>query len=194
MKKASKFTPATKPETPDAVEAAKLAGHEAAKKRLAASRRPDIPLRIDTSPKRCKQVEERFLDGLRDGWSISRSAIEAGVSPHTVYDWRDKSIASKREDGTYVDDFYPRWCKAYEQGVDRIEDEVTRRAVHGVEKPVYQGGILVGAVTEYSDVLAMTLLKGKRAAVYNTERHEHTGKDGGAIEHNIKLQFVDPPK
>jgi hypothetical protein len=83
-----------------------------------------------------------------------------------------------------------RWAQAYETGVDRLEDAAIRRARDGVEKPVYQGGVLVGTTTEYSDTLMGLVLRGKRPKSYNTERHEHTGADGKAIEMNMTLTFV----
>jgi hypothetical protein len=64
--------------------------------------------------------------------------------------------------------------------------------VEGVEKPVYQGGVMVGTVTEYSDTLLGLMLRGKRPKVYNTARHEHAGKDGGAISMSLQIEFVEP--
>jgi hypothetical protein len=139
--------------------------------------------------KRCREVEEAFLDGLRAGWSVSRSAWRAEIHQNTVYTWRRDSAASEGKD-----DFAVRWQAAYDAGVEMLEDEATRRAVKGVEKPVYQGGVLVGSITEYSDSLLSFALRGKNPKVYNTERHEHTGADGGAIQHNLQIEFVNAPK
>ena len=163
--------------------------------KIAASRRAAFPpRRTDFEPKRSREYEEAFLDGLRESWSVSKSAWAANISVPTVYRWRAASEASVREDGSYVDDFCVRWKQADEAGVDKLEDEIKRRGFEGVEKPVYQGGVLVGSVTEYSDTLAGLVMRGKRPGIYNTERHEHTGKDGDAIKHSIALEFVDPPK
>jgi hypothetical protein len=163
----------------------------AAIRKLAEARRATLPAaRPDFSAKRTKEVEEAFLDGLRSARSISRSAWAAGISEKSAYDWRKASQNTLREDGTYRDDFCVRWEEAHQAGVDMLEDEAIRRAAHGVEKPVYQGGVLVGAVTEYSDTLMMLVLRGKAPKTYNTERHEHTGKDGGAMEMNMTIEFV----
>lgn len=169
--------------------------NEDAIRKIAASKRAAMPpsRRMEFAAKRSRELEEAFLDGLRDGWSVTRSAEGAGINYTTAYDWRNKSLASKREDGTYADDFCVRWEQANEQGIDKLEDEVKRRAFHGVEKPVYQGGILVGSVTEYSDTLAGLVMRGKRPGVYNTERHEHTGKDGGPVSMSLAIEFVDVP-
>lgn len=144
--------------------------------------------------KRCHAVEEAFLDGLRAGQSVSRSAWRAEIHQVTAYTWRRDSLATLQDDGSYKDDFCARWQAAYDAGVEMLEDEATRRAVHGVEKPVYQGGVLIGSVTEYSDTLLSFALRGKNPKVYNTERHEHTGADGGAIQHNLQIEFVNSPK
>ena len=50
--------------------------------------------------------------------------------------------------------------------VDAFQEEAHRRAVQGIEKPVYQGGRLVGTVREYSDTLLIFLLKGLRPERY----------------------------
>ena len=165
-------------------------------RKIAEERRRSIPPTPPAvaEPKRSPQVEEAFLDGLRGGWSVSKSAWAAGIHDRTVRRWKAASVASKREDGTYADDFAQRWEEAYEAGCDRIEDEAFRRATQGVEKPVYQGGVLVGTITEYSDTLMGLLMRGKRPGVYNTERHEHTGKDGGPVSMNLSIEFVDVPK
>jgi hypothetical protein len=141
--------------------------------------------------KRNPQVEQKFLDGLRNSWSISKSARDAGIGAETAYTWRANSRGTLNEDtGEYTDDFCIRWEQAQRDGIERIEDEAIRRAVEGVEKPVYQQGVIAGSVTEYSDTLMGLVLRGKMPALYNTERHEHTGKDGGAVEMNMTVSFV----
>ncbi|MBX6773030.1 MAG: hypothetical protein IRY83_14975 [Chloroflexi bacterium] len=58
--------------------------------------------------------------------------------------------------------------------MDALEAEAWRRAVDGVERPVYQNGQRVGAVREYSDTLLIFLLKGGRPQKYR-ERYELSG-------------------
>lgn len=161
-------------------------------RRLAAAKRATLPPpRPKFEAKRSPEVEEAFLDGLREGWSISRSAWAAGITETTPYDWKNKSLATLDEEtGRYKDDFCVRWAAAYETGVHSLEDEAFRRATKGVEKPVYQGGVLVGTVTEHSDTLMGLMLRGKAPKTYNTERHEHSGPDGGAINMNMTVNFV----
>ena len=56
-------------------------------------------------------------------------------------------------------EFAEAWNLALEAGNDVLEAEALRRAVEGVDEPIYQGGALVGTVTKYSDTLLALLLK-----------------------------------
>lgn len=141
--------------------------------------------------KRSRALEEAFLDGLREGWSVRKSAYAASIDTSTAYDWKSKSEASLQEDGSYKDDFHIRWAAAYRDGADVLEDEAHRRGVEGVEKPVYQGGVLVGTMTEYSDTLLNLKLRGKRPEIYNTERHELSGPGGGPVATSMEIEFID---
>ena len=165
-------------------------------RRMAEEKRRAAPARVPHKfeAKRSTALEEAFLDGLREGWSVKKSAWGAGIASITAYDWKSKSEASKQEDGTFADDFCVRWAAAMRDGVDVLEDEAHRRGVEGVEKPVYQGGVLVGTVTEYSDTLLNLKLRGKRPETYNTERHELTGPSGGPVAMSMEIEFVDVPK
>lgn len=76
---------------------------------------------------------------------------------------------------------------ARREAIDRLEGEARRRAVDGVEEPVYQGGKQVGTVTRYSDTLLIFLLKGAKPRKYR-DRHtvEHAGKLNHA--HDVDLR------
>lgn len=141
--------------------------------------------------KRSRGLEEAFLDGLREGWSVRKSAYAVGIDTTTAYDWKSKSEASVQESGNYRDDFCVRWAAAYHDGADVLEDEAHRRGVEGVERPIYQGGVLVGTETMYSDTLLNLKLRGKRPEIYNTERHELSGPGGKAIPMAMEIEFVD---
>jgi hypothetical protein len=72
-----------------------------------------------------------------------------------VYVWRQED-----------EEFAARWKMALDIGADSLEDEAVRRARDGYDKPVYQGGQMVGTVREYSDTLMVFLLKGARPRKY----------------------------
>lgn len=73
--------------------------------------------------------------------------------------------------------FAKRLEEAKDLGVAAWEDEATRRAFHGWDKPVYQQGLQVGVEKMYSDPLAMFLLKGAKPDKYK-ERTDTTLRPG----------------
>ncbi len=141
--------------------------------------------------RRTKELERLLLEGLADGHSVTTSAWAIKISRSTAFQWRANSEATKQEDGTYTDDFCVRWEAAVQAGVDRLEDEAVRRAARGYERPVFQGGVMVGTETCYSDALMALVLKGKRPSLYNTERHELSGPGGGPVAMSMEIEFVD---
>lgn len=102
-----------------------------------------------------EKVREVFLAALAETCSVSRSAKKAKVARSMVYEWREADPK-----------FRAKWNKAIEMGVDALEDEAIRRAVQGVLKPIYQGGVKVGTIRQYSDTLMALLLKGHMPEKY----------------------------
>lgn len=114
--------------------------------------------------------ERAFLATLSNTGNVRAACTAAKVGRSTVYDRRQSSEA-----------FDAAWAEAIEQAADMMEAEALRRAVHGVQEPVYYKGKIVGHVLKYSDVMLIFLLKAARPEKFR-ERFEHTGKDGGPIE------------
>lgn len=130
-------------------------------------------MRQNRTPKKSPRKSEwkpDFLEALRDTANVSRSAKVAGVARSMAYRERKAS-----------EWFAKAWDDAIEEGVDYLEEEARRRAFEGTQKPVYQGGVKVGAVREFSDTLMIFLLKGRRREVYG-ERRVLSGPDGGPIK------------
>lgn len=95
---------------------------------------------------------DRFLDRLREGWSITYAAQAAGVTRQTVF--------RHRRD---LPEFDQAVRDANEAGLDAAEDAIRkwwRRDWRSAE----------------------AMLKAKRRDVYGTSRVELTGKDGNAVE------------
>lgn len=63
--------------------------------------------------------------------------------------------------------FAQGWADVLQNLTDRAEAELYRRGVEGVEKPVYQGGNLVGAEQEYSDGCLLAYLRARKPHRYN---------------------------
>ena len=97
----------------------------------------------------------RFLEALASGLSVTGAAAEAGVHRCTPYGWREADP-----------EFAKAWDIARDAGTDRLEDEAWRRAYSGTDRPVFQAGALVGKTRDYSDLLLIFLLKGRRPDVY----------------------------
>lgn len=103
---------------------------------------------------------ERFLALLSQGSTVAFACVGVGVSRNTAYAHRECDPA-----------FAAAWSEASEAGTQAMEQEAYRRAVQGVEEPVFWKGQPVGAVRRYSDVLLIFLLKSRRPEVYR-ERTE----------------------
>ena len=101
-------------------------------------------------------VRQAFLEGISQGLTPTKAAQRAQKPRLYFYHWR-------RMDHT----FKVEWDDANEQGADLLEEEARRRAVNGVETPVYdKDGNLKYTKVEYSDTLLHTLLKAARPAKF----------------------------
>lgn len=78
--------------------------------------------------------------------------------------------------------FKQDWDEALEMANERLEAEAYRRAVLGVEEPVFQGGVLVGKVQRYSDGLLKMLLTAHNPNKFS-DKLQMTGANGGPIQH-----------
>lgn len=114
-----------------------------------------------------------FLEALAEWPNVSRAARTAGVTRQTAYNHRDE-----------FEDFAAAWDNALETGLDRWEEEAARRAFEGVNKPVIYQGEITDTYLEYSDTLAITMLKAHRPDKYR-ERSEVKSD----VDLNIRIKF-----
>lgn len=115
--------------------------------------------------------ERAFLASLALTGNVSRAARDAGIDRTQPYRLREDDAA-----------FAKAWDSALEEAADRMEEEALRRAVEGVEEPVYQKGEQIGAIRRYSDTLLIFLLNGARPHKYKAVvRNEVTGADGKEV-------------
>lgn len=122
---------------------------------------------MEASSKRSSRRESALLEALANGLSVAAAAQRAGIGRRTAFRW-------KSQDPHFCD----RWSEAVEAGTDRLEDEALRRAVEGVEEPVYQGGRQVGVVRKYDSQLIMFLLKARRPSKYRERATiQHSGAE-----------------
>ena len=91
-------------------------------------------------------TRERFLEAFRAIGVISRAAIAAGVSRKTVYNWLKNDP-----------DFRETFEDMEEDVRDAIREELHRRAIEGVDEPVFQRGVLVGHIRKYPDQILLKM-------------------------------------
>ena len=101
-----------------------------------------------------------FLSAYAHCGNISQAAEMSGVGRASHYEWlkKDDNYAKAFED-------------ALEQFVDILEAEADRRAILGVDEPVFQGGQQVGVRRKYSDTLLMFRLNGLAPEKYKYRSH-----------------------
>lgn len=116
-----------------------------------------------------------FLKHISEGLHVRDACKLAKVDHVMPYRERDNNEA-----------FRIAWEEAGKIGTKALESEAARRAYHGTLKPVYQKGMRVGQIREYSDTLLMFLLKGRKPKKYRDNVNvKHSGSTA------VKLQFVE---
>lgn len=125
--------------------------------------------------------QARFVTAFRERGLVRYACEAAGVSKQHAYKVRAEDPS-----------FRAAWDEAREDAIEVLEREARRRAVDGVQKPVYQGKELVGHVTEYSDVLLIFTLKAMRPEMYRDRvSAEISGPQGGPIRTEQVLSGMD---
>lgn len=115
------------------------------------------------------------------GGNVSRACEAVDIDRTTPYTWREEDEA-----------FAAAWEKAKQWGAEALEDEARRRAYEGTDKPVFHQGVQCGTIREYSDTLAIFLLKGAMPEKYReNSKIEHSGSL--TLEQAL-AQSYEPPK
>ena len=113
-----------------------------------------------------------FCAVLAETCQVRKACAAVDISPYTAYKWRKE-----------MPEFAEQWDEALAAGKFVLESEAHRRAFEGTDKPVFHNGEQCGTVREYSDTLAIFLLKAHDPAKYRENtRMELTGADGGPVQ------------
>jgi len=97
-----------------------------------------------------------FVAHLAQCGCVTEAAKVAGwTRRQSVYELRNK-----------YPEFAQAWDEAREQYIEKLEEEADRRALEGVEEPVFYQGERVGTVRRYSDTLLIFRLKALRPEKY----------------------------
>lgn len=129
------------------------------------------------APRLTPQKKGKFLRALARTGSVPLAAKTAGLSVEPVLELREEDPA-----------FAERWREAEELAGAALEAEARRRAVDGVEEPVFYQGQKVGVVRRYSDSLLGLLLRGNRPEKFRDRAD--TGERGG-VPITVKIQKFD---
>jgi hypothetical protein len=169
MKKRASKKPAkrTKGTTTGSRGGASTALDRAINTQLTSSQLAGISAKVRMHPERKRNA---FLVAYSLLGVVSYAANSAGIGRGAHYEWLEE------------EDYKRAFARAEEIAGDVLEFEARRRAVEGTKKPVYQGGELVGYVTEYSDMLMALLLKGRRRRVFGDQLDmNHSGEIKGGV-------------
>lgn len=113
-----------------------------------------------------------FCAALAETCQVGRACAAVGISRQTAYRWREE-----------MPEFAEAWDAAKRIGVSALEDEAHRRAFEGVDKPVFYKGDECGSIREYSDLLAVFLLKAHDPSKYReNSKLELSGPDNGPVQ------------
>lgn len=114
----------------------------------------------------------QFLASLRESPNVTVAARAVGLSRRRVYQVYEAEP-----------DFREEWDEAMAEGVETLEAEAERRGFHGIDKPVTFQGMITDTFKEYSDTLAIFLLKAHKPDKYrDNTRMELTGAGGGPVK------------
>lgn len=117
-----------------------------------------------------------FLMAYSEYGHIGKASTVAGM------DRRNHALWMKK-DPVYAEAF----AIAEEVAIEALEAEADRRGMLGVERPVYQGGRMVGTTTEYSDTLLIFRLKALKPDKYRDRFSVHAD----VTHHNGDSQLDD---
>ena len=119
-----------------------------------------------------------FLAAVAHTGNVTEAADIAHIARSAHYQWLE---ADPVYEAAYED--------AMEQAAQRLEAEAKRRAVEGVEEPVFYQGKQCGVIRRYSDALLMFLLKGAMPDKYKERTStELTGAGGKPLA----VEFIAP--
>jgi hypothetical protein len=100
-----------------------------------------------------------FLHHLGRTGSVTFAATRTGLRRSTLYKLKAEN-----------EEFAGRWAEALDLGVERLQDDAMRRALHGTERAVFRNGRQVGSVRQYDNRLLQFLLRAHRPETYGDGR------------------------
>lgn len=115
----------------------------------------EITSRVERFDGWTEERRNRFLERLSETANVAMAARSVRKSVSGAYQLRRRDA-----------EFAEAWEAALTTAMDELEALVLDRVVNGVEKPVFYAGKQCGSVRQYSDSLAMFMLRARRPDVY----------------------------
>ena len=145
--------------------------------------------------------KQTLLDAYARIGNITQAAQVAGIERRLHYDWIDQDA-----------DYRARFADKCLEARDRVDGEIARRGIVGIEEPLVYAGrpVMIDDMTGppgpdgrrpqkmltrrvYSDLLLIFYAKGLNPEKYRDNyRVEHTGAGGGPVEHEHRVTFYLP--
>jgi len=135
--------------------------------------RPNLPREVDAKRKAL------FIEKLAEHGIVGQAAKAASLHSH------NGCIATFYRERERDPEFARQWEEALLQARYAVEAELHRRAVEGVEEPVFYLGKEIGTITRYSDQLLLARIRKLDPEYRPAQRIEH----GGTV--NIKPIGLD---
>lgn len=123
-----------------------------------------------------------FCAALAGTCNVGKACKAIKIGRSTAFEWRQADA-----------EFAAAWDSAMKIGLSALEDEAHRRAFDGALKPVYQGGVKVGTIREYSDTLAIFLLKAHNPAKYREGASQTGGLDMAVLAELLRQMAARLP-
>lgn len=117
------------------------------------------------------EKRERFLEALATGWTVTHAAERAGAHRRRFYEARAGDEA-----------FAAAWEQAWDEGTDRLEDELRRRSVDGYDEVTTgRDGEVLRTLHRYDNTGLVKLLAARRPEKY---------RESAAVEVKTPAVFV----
>ena len=113
--------------------------------------------------------QQAVLEAYEIYGTVAKACEVARVARSEHYRWlRNKRYAA-------------RFREAEEHAIQALETEARRRAMVGIEKPIFYKGLAIAHIHSYSDGLLMFLLKAKRPDIYRDRGPNGSGPAAAPI-------------
>jgi hypothetical protein len=126
-----------------------------------------------------KQID--FIEALAASGCVEEACEAVGMASSSAYRLRARADAQS---------FRYAWDFALDYAIARLSDAVFSRAIHGVARPVFYKGEVVGERRYYDERLAMWLLRHRDPVRYGAWRDDHAYErhpDGPALSLSLAV-------